>query len=248
MGVWILRLVLYAVLLFSIFAFALLIRSWRTMDQKEAMNQLLNFVPAIGSIVVGFVTVEVLHRQSSYQYLEHQPTFVVDYIFNDGSVGDSLPTNEEYIITNVGERTKTSANVDVTSFLKLTITDSLSRHPVEKYCKIDYFAPGVMTNQLTGKIFYSVFSGENITAYQRVIEQTVEMERAHPGVFVDVDRIDVFCIHYQDMYGADKTVYRGFLSEYDDDYLKELTKKSARLNGNGSISIYDVQLSSLLSL
>lgn len=247
MVIWILRIILYLILFFSIIAFAILIRSWRTMEQREAMNQLLNFIPAIGSIVVGFVTVEVLNRQSSYQNLEHQPTYVVNYVFN--GVGDTINTNQEYSVTNVGERTKTLAAIDVYSFLVVHIQDTLRKDKEDvRYFRVGFFGQGVSTNQLTGHIYHSQLSGDNVSAFDDLIHQTVTIEKEHPGMLIDLERIDLFRIAYQDMYGVNNTIYRDCYGEYDKHYYDQLSRKARESGGELVHSIFDMNLSDLLAL
>lgn len=247
MVIWILRIILYLILFFSIIAFAVLIRSWRTMDQKEAMNQLLNFIPAIGSIVVGFVTVEVLNRQSSYQNLEHQPTFVVNYVFN--GIGDTINTNQEYSITNVGERTKTLADIDVSSFLVVHIQDTSAKEKEDvRYFKVQFFGQGVSTNQLTGHIYHSQLSGDNVSAFDELIHQTVSIEKDHPDMLIDLERIDLFKIVYQDMYGVNNTIYRDCYGEYDKHYYDQLCRRAKESGGDIARSIFDLNLPDLLTL
>ena len=248
MVIWVLRIILYLILFFSIIAFAVLIRSWRSMEQREAMNQLLTFIPAVGSIVVGFVTVEVMNRQSSYQNLEHQPTFVINYVLN--GVGNTINTNQEYSVSNVGERTKSLANIEVSSFLVVHILDTLSLNEKEelRYFRIDFFGQGVSTDQLTGQIYHSQLSGDNVLAFDNLIHQTVDIEKVHPDKLIDLERIDLFKIVFQDMYGVNNTIYRDCYGEYDKHYYEKLFNKAKESGGDMVRSVFDINLSNLLAL
>lgn len=224
--------------------------------KHEKVSLIATLSMSIATIVVGISTVEVgkstineTKRAEAMQKNLLQPLFSVKTTLNY-SDEKSVFDNEEYIITNVGAKTKSKTDVRVSSFLEIEYHDTKNNSDrIRKSIPIVYFGGAtIVTNNLDGEIEHSNFSGNNNECFGKLYHDALRYAAKHPGIYVTVQIKHYFSLDYIDINGEKHHIVKTVENEIDPDEFTKM-KEEAEQNAKGNVFfIKDLNLGFVLSL
>lgn len=215
-----LRVVLYCTLILGIAMFIVMLFKKKDNSRLTTISAITSFVTAMSSLIVGIATLNALSFQERSERLQNQPLYMVS-LDKHFSQEKGVYDNEEFLIENVGKKTKGQTNVDVFSFLVIEYSNQRKLDPTKtRYCKVDdYFGFRVPSGSYDGDILHSLQSGENNEKYNELYWATLEYQQKHPDVFVAVNMVHFFRMNYTDIYGDSHTVVKKGNIEVDEKQL-----------------------------
>ena len=130
---------------------------------------------SVATIGVGISTVNATKRTEILEKNSHQPLFSVK-IIPSYSEEKAIFDNEEYMITNEGNKTKVKTCVVVCSFLEIEYKDTRNnRSSIRKIIPISYFnGVNIETNNLDGVIEYSEGSNNNNECFFNLYKESLK--------------------------------------------------------------------------
>ena len=223
---------------------ALITLSAKKKDDKryEKISAIATFMAAVGSIVVGIITVTVMKHQEDAERLLNQPLFAVHVGLNY-SQDKQLYDNEEYVIENVGYKTRSKTDVNHYSIIEVSRFDNAVGKVVTKYCLMNnYFGASFTTGNLDGTVEYSSYSKNNNELFFNLYSETLHYGETHPGVYVDVKKKHYFVLVYTDIYGDIHTIVKNEDKDVDPDQFKDILKRTNTDCGGRSFDIQKLNL------
>jgi len=243
-----LLLILFCSLVSGIVSFFFLFS--RKYDERfEKVSTFATVLSSIGSLAVGFITVNVMMNQEKAEQQRNQPIYSV-YIDQTYSPEKRLYDNEEYVIKNEGYKTRSKTDVSCFTIFEVTYTEDFREKAVTKCCRVDnYFGAGFATGNLDGAIKYSAFSGNNNERFYDLYAETLRYQDTHPGMFVMIKKTHFFKFEYVDIYDQKHTVVKNNEDkEMDPEQLAGILKKADVDCGGIPIDFDRLDLNMLLDI
>lgn len=213
----------------GIIAFIILMSKKKDDNRFDKITAIATFLTALTTIIVGIATISVAKHQENMERIQNQPLFKVSINPHYSDEKERF-INEEYLVVNEGEKTKSKTNVRVLTFLEFNYIDTnANAKTITKIIPYDfYFGPNIVTNNLDGTIQYSSYSTNNLERYVTLYDKTLNYGKTHPGISINIRKIHYFDIDYMDIYGDSHRIIKTEDSEVDPEKLDEIIKQAKK--------------------
>lgn len=235
--------ILFATLLVGIVMFVIMLLRKKDNSRFDKITAIASFIAAVSTIIVGMATIRVMTYEEERDKLQKQPLYSVS-IIPHYSQEKSFWDNEEFVITNEGEKTKSRTEAHRYSFIVISYTNT-NKHEATKtrYCSInDYFGANFITGNLDGIVVRSDYSGNNNELFNIIYREALDFTENHPGVSLLVDKEHYFTMEYTDIFGESHTVVKKGDVEVDAKQLNMVRQEA----DNNSFSIRHLDLNEIL--
>lgn len=238
--------VLFSTLVCGIIGLIVLISRKKDDARYEKIAAIATFMASISTIVVGIITVKVMMRQEESERLRNQPLYAV-HIGQNYSSEKGLYDNEEYVVSNEGNKTRSKTTVSCESILEINYDDNNTNKHITKYLHLnDYFGASVPTGNLEGTVQYSVYSGNNNELFVKFYKECLAYEGTHPMVYVEVQLKHYFIMEYVDIYGEKHTVVSTKDSEIDEESFSTILEQADKESIGKHLSIKSLDLDEII--
>ena len=231
--------ILFCALSTGIIAFITLLSKKKDDSRFEKITAIATFLTSITTIVVGIATISVAKYQENMDRLQNQPIFTVK-INSLWSSEKGKNTNEEYLVTNEGKKTKNKTTIKNYTFLEINYTNTKDLSNITKIIPYThYFGVNILTNNLDGTIQYSNSSSNNLERFAKLYFETLHYGETHPNISVNIRKLHYFDIEYTDIYGDSHRIVKTEDSDVDPNIFDEITSKAKKDSGDSSIDADD---------
>lgn len=247
MNISFLPFILFITLLFSIVAFFVLIIRKKDENRAQSISAIATILTSITTAIVGMATINIASKEAEREKLQRQPLYTVQLSLDDNDC-DSFFENEEYLVMNEGEKTKSETFVSSFSFLEITYSN-LANHSaaITKLCPLDrYFGATFLTGNLEGKVQYSCYSKNNNECFFRLYQEALKYGEDKPGVSILIEKKHFFLIEYTDIFGEEHQVAKQDNTEISLKKLAEVRKQAERDAGGKSFNVFNLNLAEIM--
>jgi len=240
--------VLFISLSSSLVAFIVLLTRKKDNNRSLSISAIATILTSITTTIVGIATIDFASKEEVRDKLQHQPLYTVQYSLNDADQ-DSFFENEEYIISNDGEKTKSKTDVTTFSFLEITYSD-INDHAgsIIKLCPLNgYFGANFVTNSLDGIVQYSNYSSNNNECFFRLYQEALRYGEDKPGISIVIEKKHFAAMEYLDIFGEKHIVVKRGNTEIDPKKLVEVRKQAELDAGGKSFNVFNLNLDEIIA-
>jgi hypothetical protein len=210
-----------------------------------------NVVSAIGTVVVGIVTIVVMKsqddiqkRQLAMEEAKNQPIFVLSESHNKSEGSDKFDY-EEFGVFNYGAMVKSFSEVTPYVFVQLTYCQN--NEIKELYAPIDhYYYEYYITKALQGDVAHS-YGSSYIHNTLNYVNNIYWGKSNNPSIeWVNSKLIKIFVVSYVDIYGVSKTIYFESESETTKEYVLDIISISQKQFPTQKFDIRKVSIDAII--
>lgn len=240
--------ILFITLSSSLVAFIVLLSKKKDNNRSVSISAIATILTSITTTIVGIATIDFASKEAERDKLQRQPLYTVKYSLSDEDQ-DSLFENEEYIISNDGEKTKSKTDVRTFCFLEVTYSD-LNNHTgaIIKLCPLNgYFGANFVTNSLDGIVQYSNYSKNNNECFFRLYQEALRYGDDKPGISILIEKKLFAVMEYTDIFGEKHMVVKRDNTEIDPKQFAKVLEKAERDAGGKSFNVFNLNLDEIIA-